>query len=86
MTDMETSSASRPDPGRRPARRAQRARGPGCLIALVILAVLAGAAYWGVTTGIDGSGPVQLGRDYRAGREDVTFEVKPGDTSPDGPA
>ena len=44
------------DRGATPAggRRApkQRRRGPGCLIALVVLAVLAGVGYWGVTTGI----------------------------------
>ena len=54
MTDMEDllGEQTRTPAGGRRAERSRR-RGPGCLIALVILAVLAGVAYWGVTTGID---------------------------------
>ena len=68
--------------GRRRAER-QRRRGPGCLIALVVLAVLAGAAYWGVTTGIDRiKDQFDSAEDYPGpGTEDVTYEVKTGDTA-----
>jgi peptidoglycan lytic transglycosylase G len=66
------------------ARRAprQRRRGPGCLIALVILAVLGAAGYYGVTTGIDRVKD-QFGsaEDYPGpGTDEVTFEVAQGDT------
>jgi UPF0755 protein len=67
------------------ARRAprQRRRGPGCLIALVILAVLAGAGYWGVTTGIDKVKDQFSSADDYSGTgngEELTFQVKPGDS------
>src|SRR4051794_26700568 len=67
--------------GRRRAQR-QRGRGPGCLIALVILAVLAGAAYWGVTTGIHKvKAQFSSADDYPGpGGQSVTFEVQPGDS------
>jgi UPF0755 protein len=68
-------------PGGRRAQKSRR-RGPGCLIALVILAVLAAGAYYGVTTGIDKIKD-QFGsaEDYPGpGSGDVTFEVKSGDT------
>jgi UPF0755 protein len=85
MTDMDDllgGQQTATPPGGRKAPRQHRRRGPGCLIAVVILAALAGAGYWGVTTGIhkvqdqfssadDYSGP---------GGADVTFEVKPGDS------
>jgi peptidoglycan lytic transglycosylase G len=65
-------------------RRAQRSRrrGPGCLIALVILAVLAGGVYYGVTTGIDKiKDQFSSADDYPGpGSGDVTYEVKQGDT------
>jgi UPF0755 protein len=86
MTDMDdlfgetTTAPATPAGGRRAPK--QRRRGPGCLIALVILAVLAGAAYWGVTTGIDKiKDQFSSADDYPGpGGEDVTFEVKKGDT------
>ncbi|QIG43500.1 endolytic transglycosylase MltG [Nocardioides anomalus] len=83
MTDMDSllgDQEPRPAGSRRAPR--QRRRGPGCLIALVVLALLAGAAYWGVTTGIDKiKDQFSSAEDYPGpGGEDVTFEVKPGDT------
>jgi UPF0755 protein len=84
MTDMDDllgeQQQATPPGGRRAPR--QRRRGPGCLIALVILAVLAGAAYWGVTTGIDKvKDQFSSADDYSGpGGEDVTFEVKTGDS------
>jgi UPF0755 protein len=84
MTDMDDllrgQQPATPAGGRRAQR--QRRRGPGCLIALVILAVLVGAGYWGVTTGI-GKVKDQFSSadDYPGpGGADVTFEVKPGDS------
>jgi UPF0755 protein len=79
------------EPGRRttPAggRRAQkqRRRGPGCLIALIVLAVLVGGGYYGVSKGID---KVQSAfgspEDYAGpGSGEVTFQVKSGDTATD---
>ena len=83
MTDMEDLLGEQtPTPaGGRRAERSRR-RGPGCLIALVILAVLAGAAYWGVTTGIDKiQDQFSSADDYPGpGSGEVNFEVKQGDT------
>jgi UPF0755 protein len=83
MTDMDDllgQHTATPRGGRRAQR--QRRRGPGCLIAVVILAVLAGGAYWGVTTGIDKvKDQFSSADDYPGpGGEAVTFEVKPGDS------
>ncbi len=68
-------------------RRAQksRRRGPGCLIALVILAVLAAGLYYGVSVGMDKIKD-QFGspEDYPGpGTGEVTYEVKSGDTATD---
>ena len=84
MTDMEDllgQQTHTPAGGRRAER--SRRRGPGCLIALVILAVLAGAAYWGVTTGIDKVQDQFSSADDYSGTgngEEVSFEVKQGDS------
>jgi UPF0755 protein len=83
MTDMDDllgQQTATPAGGRRAQR--QRRRGPGCLIAVVILAVLAGAGYWGVTKGIDKvKDQFSSADDYPGpGGEAVTFEVKPGDS------
>ncbi len=83
MTDMEDllgQQTHTPAGGRRAER--SRRRGPGCLIALVILAVLAGAAYWGVTTGIDKiQDQFSSAEDYPGpGSGEVNFEVKQGDS------
>jgi UPF0755 protein len=83
MSDMDGllgDEGGTPAGGRRAEK--QRRRGPGCLIALVILAVLAGAGYWGVTTGIDRVKD-QFGsaKDYDGpGTGEVSFEVKQGDS------
>ena len=83
MTDMESllgDQTPTPAGGRRVQK--SRRRGPGCLIALVILAVLAGAGYWGVSKGIDKI-QEQFGSadDYSGpGTGAVSFEVKSGDT------
>ena len=86
MTDMESLLGDQtPTPaGGRRAEKSRR-RGPGCLIALVILAVLAGAGYWGVTTGVDKiKDQFSSADDYSGpGSGDVTFEVKQGDTVAD---
>ena len=77
-----SSGTQTPTPaGGRRAERSRR-RGPGCLIALVILAVLAGAAYWGVTTGIDKiKDQFSSAEDYPGpGSGEVNFEVKQGDS------
>ena len=84
MTDMEDLLGEQtPTPaGGRRAERSRR-RGPGCLIALVILAVLAGAAYWGVTTGIEKIQDQFSSADDYSGTgngEEVSFEVKQGDS------
>jgi UPF0755 protein len=83
MTDMEDLLGEQtPTPaGGRRAERSRR-RGPGCLIALVILAVLAGIAYWGVTTGIDKvQDQFSSADDYPGpGSGEVSFEVKQGDS------
>jgi UPF0755 protein len=83
MTDMDDLLGERtatPRGGRKAPR--QRRRGPGCLIAIVILAMLAGAGYWGATKGIDKiKDQFSSAADYAGpGGEDVTFEVKQGDT------
>jgi UPF0755 protein len=80
MDSLLGEQASTPAGGRRASRN--RRRGPGCLIALVVLAVLVGVGYWGVTTGLDKIKD-QFGsaEDYPGpGGEQVTFEVKPGDS------
>jgi UPF0755 protein len=82
MTDMEDLlGETRTPAGGRRAERSRR-RGPGCLIALVVLALLAGVAYWGVTTGIDKiKDQFSSADDYPGpGSGDVTFEVKQGDS------
>jgi UPF0755 protein len=83
MTDMEDLLGQQtPTPaGGRRAERSRR-RGPGCLIALVILAVLAGIAYWGVTTGLDKvQDQFSSADDYPGpGSGEVNFEVKQGDS------
>jgi UPF0755 protein len=83
MTDMEDLLGEQtPTPaGGRRAERSRR-RGPGCLIALVILAVLAGIAYWGVTTGLDKvQDQFSSADDYPGpGSGEVNFEVKQGDS------
>lgn len=80
MDGLLGEQAPTPAGGRRAER--QRRRGPGCLIALVILAVLAGAGYWGVTTGIEKvKDQFSSAEDYSGpGGEDVTFEVAQGDS------
>ena len=84
MTDMESllgEQSSTPPGGRRAER--QRRRGPGCLIALVVLAVLAGGIYWGVSTGLEKIKDQFSSADDYSGTgngEQVDFEVKQGDT------
>jgi UPF0755 protein len=83
MTDMDSllgDQTPTPAGGRRAQKN--RRRGPGCLIALVILAVLAAGAYFGVTTGIDKiNDAFGSADDYPGpGSGEVTFEVKSGDT------
>jgi UPF0755 protein len=83
MTDMEDllgNQAPTPAGGRRAEK--SRRRGPGCLIAIVILAVLAGVTYWGVTTGIEKiQDQFSSADDYSGpGTGEVNFEVKQGDT------
>ena len=81
MTDMDDLLGQHPatPAGGRRAQR-QRRRGPGCLIAVLILAVLAGAGYWGVTKGIDKvKDQFSSAEDYPGpGGEAVNFEVQPG--------
>ena len=83
MTDMDDLLGQHPATpvGGRRAQR-QRRRGPGCLIAVLILAVLAGAGYWGVTKGIDKvKDQFSSAEDYPGpGGEAVNFEVQPGDS------
>jgi peptidoglycan lytic transglycosylase G len=83
MTDMDSllgDQTPTPAGGRRAQKN--RRRGPGCLIALVILVVLAAGAYYGVTTGIDKiNDAFGSAEDYPGpGSGEVTFEVKSGDT------
>ena len=85
MTEHEAGSfldehTGTPAGGRRAER--SRRRGPGCLIGLVILALLFGGLYLGVTKGVDfvqdqfGGTP-----DYPGpGTGEVVFEVKKGDS------
>ncbi|MBJ7358260.1 endolytic transglycosylase MltG [Nocardioides sp.] len=65
-------------------RRAERSRrrGPGCLIALVVLALLFGGLYLGVTKGVDYVRDQFEGTpDYPGpGTGEVVFEVKSGDS------
>ncbi|WP_028651945.1 endolytic transglycosylase MltG [Nocardioides halotolerans] len=86
MTDMESLLGDEtPTGGSRRAERPRR-RGPGCLIALVILAVLAGVAYWGVSTGIEKIQDQFSSADDYSGTgngEAVSFEVKQGDSIAD---
>jgi UPF0755 protein len=83
MTDMESLLGDQtPTPaGGRRAEKSRR-RGPGCLIALVVLALLAGVAYWGVTTGIEKiQDQFSSADDYPGpGSGEVAFEVKQGDS------
>ena len=84
MTGMESilgEEDTRTPAGGRRAEKGRR-RGPGCLIALVILAVLAAAGYYAVSTGIDKiKDQFSSAEDYPGpGGEEVTFEVKAGDT------
>lgn len=85
MTDADVDAGSflegtTSEPGARRAER--RRRGPGCLIGLVLLALLFGGLYLGVTKGVDlvqeqfGGTPDYAG----PGNEDVLFEVKDGDS------
>ncbi|HEX5086676.1 MAG TPA: endolytic transglycosylase MltG [Nocardioides sp.] len=88
MTDMDDLLGGHQQPATPPGgRRApkQRRRGPGCLIALLILAVVAGAGYWGVTKGIDRvQDAFASADDYPGpGGDPVIFEVKQGDTISD---
>lgn len=88
MTDAEVGAGSfleEATSGSQPgARRAEkkRRRGPGCLIGLVLLALLFGGLYIGVTKGVDlvqdqfGATP-----DYPGpGGDEVVFEVEEGDS------
>ena len=86
MTDMDSilgEGTSTPAGGRR-AQKSRR-RGPGCLIALVILALLGGALYYGVTTGIDKiKDQFSSAEDYPGpGEGELSYEVKSGDTATD---
>jgi UPF0755 protein len=82
MTDMDSLLGETAAPaGRRRAQRNRR-RGPGCLIALVILAVLGAGAYYAVSNGVDRiKDQFSSPDDYSGpGSGEVVFEVKPGDT------
>lgn len=70
--------------GRRRAPR-QRRRGPGCLLALVVLAVLVGGGYYGVSKGIDKvQSAFGSADDYPGpGSGTISYEVKAGDTATD---
>ena len=83
MTDMDSilgEGTATPAGGRRAQKNPRR--GPGCLIALVILALLGAALYYGVTTGIDKvKDQFSSAEDYPGpGSGDVSFEVKQGDS------
>jgi UPF0755 protein len=87
MTQYETGSFLDDDePVGTPAggRRAERSRrrGPGCLIGLVVLALLFGGLYLGVTKGLDAVQDQFGGTpDYPGpGTGEVVFEVKQGDS------
>ncbi len=83
MTDMESLLGEQtPTPaGGRRAQKSRR-RGPGCLIALVILAALAAGAYYAVSTGVDKiKDQFDSAADYSGpGSGEVVFQVKSGDT------
>jgi UPF0755 protein len=74
-------ATSGPQPGVRRAQKSRR-RGPGCLVGLVVLALLFGGLYLGVTKGVDfvqdqfGSTPDYAG----PGEKDVFFKVEKGDS------
>ncbi|WP_122817763.1 endolytic transglycosylase MltG [Nocardioides pantholopis] len=85
---LEEPPADEPEPDEGPAyvpggrRRRRRSRLPGCLVALLVLAVVAGGLYWGVNRGIDAIQD-QFGEpeDYPGpGSGSVAFEVVPGDS------
>lgn len=87
MTDAQSGPASfldeqtgTPAGGRRAER--SRRRGPGCLIGLVLLALLFGGLYLGVTKGVDFVKDQFEGTpDYPGpGTGEVVFEVKEGDS------
>jgi len=85
MTQYETGSflddqTGTPAGGRRAEK--SRRRGPGCLIGLVVLALLFGGLYFGVTKGIDVVKDQFEGTpDYPGpGTGEVVFEVKDGDS------
>lgn len=91
MTDYQTGpptdstsflddDAATPAGGRRAER--SRRRGPGCLIGLVVLALLFGGLYLGVTKGVDFVQDQFEGTpDYSGpGTGEVVFEVKEGDS------
>lgn len=91
MTDQEApvtdqgsfldETAGTPAGGRR--ADTSRRRGPGCLIGLVILALLFGGLYFGVTKGVDFvKEQIEGTPDYSGpGTGEVVFEVKKGDSS-----
>jgi UPF0755 protein len=86
MTDMDHLLGEQtPTPaGGRRAEKSRR-RGPGCLIALVILAVLGAGLYYGVSTGIEKVRD-QFGSpaDFTGpGTDEVVYEVESGDTATD---
>jgi len=87
MTDYQTGTGSFLDNAGTPAggRRAERSRrrGPGCLIGLVVLALLFGGLYLGVTKGVDFVKDQFEGTpDYPGpGTGEVVFEVKKGDSA-----
>src|SRR4051812_37105694 len=85
MTDMESLLGDDQSPTPAGGRRAEtsRRRGPGCLIALVILALLAGGAYWGVKTGVSKiKDQFSSAEDYPGPGvgDEFSFEVKQGDS------
>jgi UPF0755 protein len=81
--DDEQGRRATPAGGRRAAK--QRRRGPGCLIALVILAVLAGGGYYGVTWAKDKvESAFGSPDDYPGpGSGSVSFQVTSGQTATD---
>ena len=90
MTDYQAGTGSfldeesgTPAGGRRAER--SRRRGPGCLIGLVVLALLFGGLYYGVTKGIDVVKDQFEGTpDYPGpGTGEVIFEVRGGETATD---
>jgi UPF0755 protein len=87
MTDYQAGTGSFLDETATPAggRRAEksRRRGPGCLIGLVVLALLFGGLYLGVTKGVDFvKDQIEGTPDYPGpGTGEVVFEVESGDSS-----